>query len=122
MHLFLVMNLVKMTWLGISPYSFSIIAVIDDYFKAGQSVEAISILNIFNPPLNIFLCNGFISKLCTDGNMVNASRVFYEMSGKGLLSYCFSYTTIIAGYFKARDMNKAFQYVGKMLKVAWNVM
>ena len=44
------------------------------------------------------------------------------MSRKGLLSDYFSYTTIIVGYCKARDMNKAIQYVGKMLKVAWNVM
>ena len=84
-----------MTWLGISPDSVSISAVIDGYFKVGQSEEAISILNSFNPPLNIFLCNSLISKLCIDGNMVNASRVFYEMSGKGLLLDCFSYTTII---------------------------
>jgi pentatricopeptide repeat protein len=44
-----------MTWLGISPDSVSISAVIDGYFKAGQSEEAISILNIFIPPLSIFL-------------------------------------------------------------------
>ena len=44
-----------MTWLGISPDSVSISAVIDGYFKAGLSEEAISILNIFIPPLSIFL-------------------------------------------------------------------
>ncbi len=48
--------------------------------------------------------------------LVNASRVFNAISGKGLLPDCFSYTTIIAGYCNARDMNKAFHYVGKMLK------
>ena len=64
------------TWLDISSDSISIIAVIDGCFKARQSEEAISILNIFNPPLNIFLCNSLILKLCTDGNMVNASKIF----------------------------------------------
>ncbi|KAF3448763.1 hypothetical protein FNV43_RR09476 [Rhamnella rubrinervis] len=109
--------LFKMTQFGISPDSVLLSSIIDGLCKVGEIEKAINILKFFNLPLNIFVYNSFISKSCTDGNMVKASRLFHEMSELGMLPDCFSYTTIIGGYCKMGDMKKAFQYFGKMLKV-----
>ncbi|CAB4268525.1 unnamed protein product [Prunus armeniaca] len=108
--------LFKMTQLGISPDPVLLSSIIDGHCKLGQTEVAISILKIFNTSLNIFIYNSFISKLCTDGNMVEASSLFHEMSLLGLLPDCFCYSTIIDGYCKVRDIDRAFQYFGKMLK------
>ncbi|BFG20631.1 hypothetical protein CerSpe_069050 [Prunus speciosa] len=108
--------LFKMTQLGISPDPVLLSSIIDGHCKLGQTEVAISILKIFNTPLNIFIYNSFISKLCTDGNMVEASSLFHEMSMLGLLPDCICYSTIIDGYCKVRDIDRAFQYFGKMLK------
>ncbi|KAL5568396.1 hypothetical protein UlMin_024971 [Ulmus minor] len=108
--------LFKMTQLDILPDPVLISAVIDGHCKLGHTEEAISLLKFFNRPLNIFMYNSFISKLCSDGNMVKASSLFHEMTEVGLLPDCFSYTTIIQGYCKVGDLKKAYQYLGTMIK------
>lgn len=108
--------LFKMIQLGISPDLVLISSIIDGHCKLRQMGVAIKILKIFRPPLNIFVYNSFISKLCMDANMFEASGLFLQISELGLLPDCFCYSTIIGGYCKVKDFNRAFQYFGKMLK------
>lgn len=108
--------LFKMSAFGVSPDSVTMSSVIDGYCKIGNLDVACKILKYFRLPLNIFTYNSFITKLCTEGNMVSASEVFLEMSEVGLLPDCVSYTTMMGGYCKVGDINKAFLYLGKMLK------
>ncbi|XWS57085.1 hypothetical protein CRYUN_Cryun09bG0141400 [Craigia yunnanensis] len=108
--------LFKITRLGISPDSVLVSSVVEGYWKAGKPKEAVNVINYFNLKPNIFVYNSFITKLCADGDMVKASLMFQEMFELGLLPDCVSYTTIIGGYCKDLNMNRAFQYFGKMLK------
>ncbi|XP_037497533.1 pentatricopeptide repeat-containing protein At2g19280 isoform X2 [Jatropha curcas] len=108
--------LFKMFHWGISVDSVLVSSVIDGYCKMGKLEEAVYLLKYFKFRPNIFVYNSFLSKLCTDGNMIQASKIFLEMFELGLHPDCFSYTTIIGGYCKVKDINKAFQYLGKMLK------
>ncbi|GAB4836171.1 hypothetical protein Ancab_001084 [Ancistrocladus abbreviatus] len=108
--------LFKMIKVGFLPDSVLLSSIIDGYCKMARQEEAIRIINTFNVPPNIFVYNSFISKFCKDGDMVQASNIFSEMSESGFLPDCISYTTMISGYCKARDTGKAFQYLGRMLK------
>ncbi|KAK6913463.1 Pentatricopeptide repeat [Dillenia turbinata] len=66
---------------------------------------------------NASIVSLFVSKHCAeDNNMEKASYVFHEMDEWGLLRDCFSYRTMIGGYCKTKEMNKALEYLGKMLK------
>ncbi|XP_022957015.1 pentatricopeptide repeat-containing protein At2g19280 isoform X1 [Cucurbita moschata] len=108
--------LFKMTAFGVSPDSVTMSSVIDGYCKLGKLDIACKILKYFRRPLNIFIYNSFITKLCMEGNTVKASEVFLEMSEVGLVPDCVSYTTMIGGYCKVGNINRAFSYLGKMLK------
>ncbi|KAA8519256.1 hypothetical protein F0562_013512 [Nyssa sinensis] len=108
--------LFKMTQMGISLDSVSFSSVIDGFCKVGKSEKAIDILKIFSLSPNVYVYNSFISKLCTDGDMVAACNIFHEMSELGLLPDCFSYTTIIGGYCKMGEIKKALYFLGKMLR------
>lgn len=108
--------LFKLTQMGISLDSVLISSVIDGYCKEGKSEEALGILKVFNFSPNVFVYNSVLSKLCTDGDMVKAFEVFYEMSEWDLHPDCFSYTTIIGGYCKLWNTKKALEFLGKMLK------
>ena len=108
--------LFKMIQMGIFPDSVSVSSVVNGYYKVGKYKEAMDVLEIFNLSPNIFVFNSFISKLCTDGNMLMAAKVFQDMCEMGLIPDCFSYTTMMAGYCKIKDINNALKYLGKMLK------
>lgn len=108
--------LFKMTAFGVSPDSVTMSSVIDGYCKVGKLDIACKILKYFRLPLNIFTYNSFITRLCTEGDMEKASEVFLEMSEVGLVPDCVSYTTMIGGYFKVENINRAFSYLCKMLK------
>lgn len=108
--------LFKMTAFGVSPDSVTMSSVIDGCCKVGKLDVACKILKYFKIPLNIFIYNSFITKLCAEGNLIKASEVFLEMSEVGLVPDCVSYTTMIGGYCKVGNINNAFLYLGKMLK------
>ena len=108
--------LFKMTQMGVFVDSVSVSSVVDGYCKVGKSEEAMDVLEVFNLSPNIFVFNSFISKLCTDGNMLKAAKVFQDMCEMGLMPDCFSYTTMMAGYCKVKDISNALKYLGKMLK------
>ncbi|XP_050386976.1 pentatricopeptide repeat-containing protein At2g19280 [Argentina anserina] len=110
------MLLFKMLQMGITPDSVLISSIIHGHCQLKQREAAIKILKTFRPPLNIFVYTSFISNLCSDGNMHEASGLFLEMSEFGLVPDCVCYSTIIGAYCKVKDMNRAFLYFGKMLK------
>ncbi|KAK1398904.1 PPR domain-containing protein/PPR_1 domain-containing protein/PPR_2 domain-containing protein/PPR_3 domain-containing protein [Heracleum sosnowskyi] len=108
--------LFKMAYMGITPDSICVSSVIDGICKTGGFDEAIKILKIFRLPPNIYIYNSFIAKLCRDGNMALAFKIFQEMIELGFLPDCHSYTTILGGYCKLGDFNGALIFWGKILK------
>lgn len=108
--------LFKMTQMGVLLDSVSVSSLVDGYCKVGKLEEAMDVLELFKLSPNIFVFNSFVSKLCRDGNMLQAAKIFQEMCELGLIPDCFSYTTMMAGYYKVKDMGNALKYFGKMLK------
>ncbi|KAF8028168.1 hypothetical protein BT93_E0931 [Corymbia citriodora subsp. variegata] len=108
--------LFKILQMGFFLDSVVINSVIDGYCKVGNLGKAIHILSMCNLPLDNFLYNSFLTKLCRDCDMSDASKLFLEMPKVGLRPDCYNYTTMIQGYCKAGDIKRALQYFGKMLK------
>lgn len=108
--------LFKVIQMGVFLDSVSVSSVVDGYCKIGKLKEAMDVWEIFNLSLNIFIFNSFISKLCGDGKMIMAAKLFQDMCERRLIPDCFSYTTMMAGYCKIKDISNALKYLGKMLK------
>lgn len=106
----------KILQMGFFLDSVVISSVIDGYCKVGNLGKAIHILSMCNLPLDNFLYNSFLTKLCRDHDMSDASKLFLEMPEVGLHPDCYNYTTMIRGYCKAGDTKRALHYFGKMLK------
>ncbi|KAF8047570.1 hypothetical protein N665_2946s0001 [Sinapis alba] len=101
---------------GISQDSVSVSCVINGFCKAGKPEEAVKLIHYFRLRPNIFVYSSFLSKICTEGDMLKASTVFQEILELGLLPDCVCYTTMIGGYCKLGKIDEAFQYFGAMLK------
>lgn len=108
--------LFKLLGMGFFLDSVVINSVIDGYCKMGDLGKAIFILSMCDLPLDNFLYNSFLTKLCRDRDMSIASKYFLEMPEVGLRPDCYNYTTMIRGYCKAGDTKRALQYFGQMLK------
>lgn len=101
---------------GISQDSVSVSCVIDGFCKAGKPEEAVKLIHYFRLRPNIFVYSSFLSKICTEGDMLKASTVFQEIFELGLLPDCVCYTTMIGGYCKLGKIDEAFKCFGAMLK------
>ncbi|KAF9599348.1 hypothetical protein IFM89_036805 [Coptis chinensis] len=108
--------LFKMTRTGFLPDSVTVASVVNGYCVRRRLNEAVTVLKVFGFAANVFVYNSFISKLCWDGDMVQAHELFHEMSELGIHPDSCSYTTIIKGYCGVGNLNKALMLVGQMLK------
>ncbi|CAN6454581.1 unnamed protein product [Victoria cruziana] len=108
--------LYKMADTGLIPDIVSVSVVIDGYCRLGRWAEAQTVLKESGFQPDIYVYNSFISTLCRDGFVAEATELFHEMCQAGLSPDCHSYTAIISGYCNIANMSRARKYLCEMLK------
>ncbi|KAK4787235.1 hypothetical protein SAY86_011068 [Trapa natans] len=89
----------KMLQARVHVDSVLISSLVDGYCKVGNLHEAMNVLKINNIHLNIYLYSSFITRLCRDNDMLNASDMFHRMTEgyakHGLLNEIFELLSIM---------------------------